>query len=138
MEFTRRLLDRGKFLAQPLVNLSTEELISTLSSAKVYIDFGQHPGKDRIPREAALCGCCVLVGKEGSAALKEDVNIPEEYKFEKEESSFVSIERKISDCFVNFEDNFIRFDDYRKDIENEPYLFKKQLNEIVSWIVRNW
>ena len=34
----------------PLINMSKEQIINTLSRSKVYIDFGRHPGKDRIPR----------------------------------------------------------------------------------------
>lgn len=33
-------------------------MILTMRKAKVYIDFGFHPGKDRIPREAVMCGAC--------------------------------------------------------------------------------
>ncbi|MDK2791068.1 MAG: hypothetical protein PWP15_1588, partial [Methanothermococcus sp.] len=34
--------------------MSREEVIKTLQRAKVYIDFGNHPGKDRIPSVKAL------------------------------------------------------------------------------------
>lgn len=64
----------------PLVNMSRDELRSTLQCAKVYIDFGCHPGKDRIPREAAAAGCIVIVGKRGSAKNDHDVGIPPQYK----------------------------------------------------------
>lgn len=53
-----------------------------MSKSKVYIDFGNHPGKDRIPREAAISGCIVITGKRGAAAFAEDVCIPETYKFD--------------------------------------------------------
>jgi len=33
---------------------------------QVYIDFGHHPGQDRLPREAVQCGCVVITGKRGS------------------------------------------------------------------------
>ncbi len=34
----------------PLQDLSEEEMIVLMQAAKVYVDFGNHPGKDRIPR----------------------------------------------------------------------------------------
>ena len=33
---------------------------------QVYIDFGHHPGQDRLPREAVQCGCVVITGTRGS------------------------------------------------------------------------
>jgi hypothetical protein len=65
----------------PLEKMTPAEVARTLRESKVYIDFGKHPGKDRIPREAAISGCCVITGRAGAAANPEDVPIPEEYKF---------------------------------------------------------
>lgn len=48
---------------KPIINMTRDEVIRELQRAKVYIDFGNHPGKDRIPREAAILGCCAIVGK---------------------------------------------------------------------------
>ena len=48
-----------------------------------YIDFGPHPGMDRLPREAALAGCIVLTNREGAANFAKDVPLPEEFKFSK-------------------------------------------------------
>lgn len=43
---------------RPIENYMTPEQVQELlAAAKVYIDFGHHPGRDRIPREAALSGC---------------------------------------------------------------------------------
>ncbi|MCX7738527.1 MAG: hypothetical protein N2Z80_03840 [Hydrogenothermaceae bacterium] len=57
-------------------------MIDILKKAKVYIDFGNHTGKDRIPREAAMLECCVITGRRGIAKYREDVPIPENYKIE--------------------------------------------------------
>ena len=43
---------------------------------QVYIDFGHHPGQDRLPREAAACGCLVVTGTRGSAGFHADVPLP--------------------------------------------------------------
>jgi hypothetical protein len=42
----------------------------------VYIDFGNHPGRDRIPREAAAMGCVVITNRRGSAENDVDIPIP--------------------------------------------------------------
>ncbi len=41
-----------------------------MRKAKLYIDFGYHPGKERMPREACLLDCCLIIGKDGSAKYK--------------------------------------------------------------------
>jgi hypothetical protein len=129
--FTKKIISSAediKFV--PLINMSREEVIKTLQRAKVYIDFGNHPGKDRIPREAAILGCCVITGKRGSAAFFEDVPIPEQYKFEDKEENIPKIIEKIKDCFENFEERYKDFDYYRQVIENEPQKFVKDLKKI--------
>ena len=59
--FTKALREMAQDLRWvPLIGMTTEEMRSCMSKSKVYIDFGNHPGKDRIPREAAISGCIVL------------------------------------------------------------------------------
>ena len=48
------LIKKNDFNFVPLINLNNDEIINTLSKSKIYIDIGSHPGKDRLPREAAL------------------------------------------------------------------------------------
>ena len=50
----------------PLRGLSREQLNDLFFKAKIYIDFGKFPGKDRLFREAALNNCCILTGKFGA------------------------------------------------------------------------
>jgi hypothetical protein len=129
--FTKKIISSAKDIKFiPLINMTREEVIKTLQGVKVYIDFGNHPGKDRIPREAAMLGCCVITGKRGSAAFFEDVPIPDEYKFEDKEESIPKIIDKIKDCFKNFEERYKDFEYYRKVIRNEPQKFIEDLKRI--------
>jgi len=130
-QFTNKIIKSAKEIKFiPLINMTREEVIKTLQKAKVYIDFGNHPGKDRIPREAAILGCCVITGKRGSAAFFEDVPIPEEYKFEDKEENIPKIIEKIKDCLENFEERYKDFDYYRQVIKNEPQKFVEDLKKI--------
>ncbi|VAW80540.1 hypothetical protein MNBD_GAMMA15-2365, partial [hydrothermal vent metagenome] len=45
---------------------------------------------DRIPREAAICGCCLVTGMQGSAANSVDVPVPGKYKFDESGSDVLS------------------------------------------------
>jgi hypothetical protein len=130
-DFTKKIISSAKDIKFiPLIKMTREEIIKTLQRAKVYIDFGNHPGKDRIPREAAILGCCVITGKRGSAEFFEDVPIPDEYKFEDKEENIPKIIEKIKDCFKNFEERYKDFEYYREYIKNEPQRFIEDLKKI--------
>lgn len=74
----------GAIKWQALKGLTPVQMRHILQHSKVYIDFGGHPGRDRIPREATMCGCCLITNKKGSAANDIDVPILEKYKFDED------------------------------------------------------
>ena len=79
-----------------LQNMSRLEVVEALQHAHVYLDLGHHPGKDRIPREAALMNCVVVTNRRGSAG--NDVDLP------------ISADKfKIDDRLPNFESQVIDF-----------------------------
>ncbi len=138
LAFTKKIISSAKNIKfVPLVNMNREEVIETLQRAKVYIDFGNHPGKDRLPREAAILGCCVITGKRGSAAFYEDVPIPDEYKFDDKQENIPKIIEKIRDCLENFEDRYKDFEYYRQIIKNEPQKFLEDLKKIFVKMDKN-
>jgi len=49
-----------------LSNASRQEIAAIFATARVYVDLGNFPGKDRMPREAASMGCRPLVGPYGA------------------------------------------------------------------------
>jgi hypothetical protein len=129
--FTKKIIefaDGIKFI--PIRNMTREDVINLLKEAKVYIDFGYFPGPERIPKEAAILGCCVITGKRGSAGFYEDVPIPNEYKFENKEENIPKIIDKIKDCFENYEEKYKDFEYYREVIKNGPQRFIEDLKKI--------
>ncbi len=70
----------GRADFRPLVDMSRSQVLDALASGTVYLDLGNHPGKDRMPREAALMGCITVVGRRGSAAFTADVPLPARHK----------------------------------------------------------
>lgn len=110
----------------PIINMNAEDVGNLLRLAKIYIDFGGHPGKDRIPREAAYSGCCIITNQKGSAAYFDDVAIPDNYKFEdptKEQEEIIDL---IKDILINFSSHSANFDDYRHRISIEKETFEKE------------
>jgi hypothetical protein len=108
--------------------MSSSEVSDLLNKAKIYIDFGNHPGKDRLPREAAISGCCVITNKNGSAKNKFDIPISSIYKLDDTSRSFFkefeSLALEILGDFVFHSSNF---DEYRLKIFNEQKVFKNQV-----------
>lgn len=123
------LAEQSPVPIEPLAirDMTRDEVAAHLARAKVYIDFGNHPGKDRIPREAAASGCCVITNRRGSAANQIDVPIPPAYKFDDGDSDFARrAAKKISDVCMRFEDHAPDFDAYRRSIAAEPDRFAEQ------------
>ena len=121
-------IDKIKWLEWvPLIGMEREKMILVMQMAKIYIDFGNHPGKDRIPREAAANGCCVITNKKGSAAFTEDVAIPEKYKFLNPSDSVDEIETLMQDICANFGVHQKNFDNYRDIIKSEKDKFNEDV-----------
>ncbi|HEY0669896.1 MAG TPA: hypothetical protein VGD22_17065 [Sphingobacteriaceae bacterium] len=130
-EFTSRLISAApNFNWLALENMSPEEVKNSLSKSKVYIDFGNHPGKDRFPREAAMMGCCIITGRRGAAKNEEDIPLLEEFKFDEATSDIHDIITKIEQCIVDYEHQCIQFEDYRNKIKQEEENFDKDLTRI--------
>ncbi len=105
----------------PLSGLSEDGLRNIYRSSKLYIDFGNHPGKERMPREAAACGCCVITGLLGSAANDMDVPIPSRFKLDVNDPHFFDkFKSVVSEVFENFPQVTAEFDSYRREIFEDP------------------
>lgn len=115
----------------PIKGMTKAQVNELLSTAKIYIDFGLHPGKDRLPREAAMAGCCIITGLSGSAGNNEDITIPGKYKLNDNNRSFIKEFGLLAkSIFSDFEEHSNQFEKYRNLIREEPSLFKKQVLEI--------
>ena len=124
-----RLDNSLKFL--PIRNMTRSEVIDCLRVSKVYLDLGIHPGKDRIPREAALMGCCVVTSNLGSAANDIDVPIDEAFKFNV--GKYNEIPKLIRKIFADYPMFEKKFAGYRSQIKFEKEKFH---NNVSAWIMQ--
>ncbi len=113
-----------------LKGLTSTQLIKIMSKTKVYIDFGYHPGKDKMPREATLFDNCILTNFKGSAKNKYDIPINKKFKFYQKYSELNKINITISNLFKNYNKEIKKFSRYKRKILNEERVFKKQLLKI--------
>lgn len=124
-EFTDYIIQKNPHINfKPIKNMSEKEIIELLKISKVYIDFGHHPGRDRIPREAAILGNCVITNKKGSSNYYNDIPIPYNFKIE----NLDIVGSVITDCFDNFSTNYDKFKLYRTNIKNQ----KEQLSNLTK------
>lgn len=114
---------------QPIQNMTPAQVQELLAKAKVYIDFGNHPGKDRIPREAAISGCVVITGKRGSAGNDVDINIPAEFKFDERTADTRNVIGKIREVFEDFIAAHAKQADYRACILDDKNRFAREVAE---------
>lgn len=132
-EFTKKIIDQGNDIEfVPINNMKRAEVINVLKKSKVYIDFGNHPGKDRIPRESALLDCCVITNKKGSALYYEDVPINSEFKFEDSDSNIPVIINKIKECFDQYDNQIKKYFHYKKNIMQEKITFLKEIEKLLT------
>ncbi len=113
-----------------IAGMSRQKVREVLSGCKVYLDFGPHPGKDRMPREAALCGAVVVVGLRGAARNNQDVPLPPEYKLPVGPGLLSQTRNLILDIFERYEFHRARQTGYVESILDERRRFEDQVERI--------
>jgi len=119
----------------PLTGMTPVQLREVLNESKLYIDFGHHPGQDRLAREAAMAGCVIITGVRGSAKFFEDVPILDKYKFSGSLPQELDIERLtnlIRDTLRNYEEYVADFTAIRDICLAQPEEMKKQVLSIFN------
>lgn len=128
-EFTKKILGAlpKDIEAKAIENMTNDEVMQLMKSSKVYIDFGEHPGKDRIPREAALCGLIVITGRRGAAAFSKDVSIPDIYRIDETVAKIEDIVSVIKTSVDEYDLKIRDFDAYRERIMAEEKVFEEDV-----------
>jgi hypothetical protein len=133
LEFTRQLMaaSAGRLEWVPIENMTPAEVGDVLASAKVYVDFGGHPGRDRIPREAALAGCVVVTGTRGSAGNGVDIPIPAEFVIGEDSPDAVNrIITTIEQAMTGFDAAHSAFAPYRTWIAGHEDVFSAEVEDL--------
>lgn len=126
--YTETLCIKYKIPYVLLKNMSCKEIIDTLKECKIYIDNGYHPGKDRIPREAALMNCIIITNTKGSANNEVDIPIQEKVNIDNEKE----LVELIFDIFNNYDKYYIKQQNYRDNILNEKNIFYNEVINIIK------
>ncbi len=113
-----------------LRGFTPKQLIKIFKKSKIYIDFGYHPGKDKMPREAVLFNNCIITNYKGSAENKFDIPINKQFKFKQKYNDLKKINHIIEKLLKNYQKEIKKFTSYKKKVLNEEKMFKKQLLNI--------
>lgn len=131
LEFTKKVIQampKYRFIA--LQGMKRNELQECFDKAKLYIDFGNFPGKDRLPREAVMHDCCIITGRNGASAYFEDVPILDKYKFDTLDSSIHAICEQIRNVMCNYEALVSDFEDYKTIVRAEQGVFCSEIESL--------
>jgi len=123
----------------PLENLDRAGMVERLSLSKLYVDLGDHPGRDRIPREAASQGCVVIVGRHGAARNPVDIPLAARYKL----SFYLSCKpaatnRYLSDILADIDTHRTNQWSYRETIRRQAQIFATEVRHLIWFLSRRY
>ena len=124
-----QLLKRGKFNYVPLKGFTPVGLAEMYKKAKLYVDFGEFGGPERMPKEAVFFGCNILVANHNAAANDFDVAIPQKYKVE-DDATVEQIESRIADMLEHYDIQHVDFLLFKTKVENLEENFYKHIKNV--------
>ena len=114
---------------KPIQGMRRAEVINTMRHSKLYVDFGEFPGRERMPREAVLCGCCIITSKIGSAYYYKDFF--HDYKFDSKPGHMWAIIRKIQYVLDHYEECRKDFDLFRIMLRDDKEKVGAQCADVI-------
>lgn len=130
----RRRLPDIRFVA--LQGMTQTMILDAGLKSKLYIDFGHHPGKDRLPREMAVLGAAVMTGSDNVASSDIDVPIGK-LKMQRGDDGKYDYD-EIADCIRavldTYPQSFKDLKGYRNVIRQERQVFFDQVQGLLDFI----
>ena len=115
----------------PLTGMDAEQVKDEMMKSRLYIDFGHHPGKDRMPREAAKWGCVVMCRTAGAAQFFEDVPLPQHLMFNDFDLLQGNLAQRVQSVLTDgFEDAWKSMDRYRNFLTIEDKQFIQKVHTV--------
>jgi hypothetical protein len=114
-----------------LKRLQPDEVVELMRKAVVFVELGYHQGRDRMPREAVLSGCVVLISNRGSACFYEDVPMKKYYRIDIIQGFKKELFDKIADIINNYSFHYMEMQDYIFQLQKEHLQFHDKVKELV-------
>lgn len=119
-----------KYQYIPLKGLDESGIINALDQAKIYIDFGHFPGKDRIPREALMRNCIIFIHNAGCATDYESFPLDNFFRFNDEDIKNGDLDNKIEYALLHPEEIQTMQKHMKDSIYQSSQIFKTQIKNI--------
>lgn len=113
----------------PIENMTKAQVKETLENCAVYIDFGHHPGKDRVPREAACAGAVVLLHEQGAAKFFADHPLDAAHVFSLADIQSGRLQARVREIIANPKPHLDSQRYYRQKIWMEREEFALQVKQ---------
>ncbi|MCB9263251.1 MAG: hypothetical protein H6607_12830 [Flavobacteriales bacterium] len=114
----------AEFETVSIKSLSRIGLSKLFNKSCVIVDFGMHPGKDRLIREATLMNNFVIVSQNGACNNVVDVPIDNDSKISATNSDVINLIRNLISSDFEFSNGR-----YKKKVKNEKFVFFKEVRE---------
>ena len=110
-------------------NMSREQVGHALAGTSVYIDFGHHPGKDRVPREAAFAGNIIFLHEHGAGRFHADYPLDSFYLFTPRDVISGELSRRVREALNDYPRHLERQTLLRQRVTLEYDHFMLQVQE---------
>lgn len=114
----------------PIENMALQEVAAALRQTAVYIDFGHHPGKDRVPREAAVSGNVIFIHSKGAGCHFLDYPLDKFFIFTLVDIKSGELALRIRACLADPQGFYNQQQFYRRRIANEFEEFSLQVKTL--------
>lgn len=131
-ELAKHFLSTGgdQLTRVPIQGMNEDQVKNALASSRIYIDFGHHPGKDRVPREAACMGNIIFLHEKGAACFFEDHPLHSDYIFTTRDVENGNLIERVNKALAEPAIHFERQSYYRQRIKMEKTEFDWQVKTI--------
>jgi hypothetical protein len=127
----RRRLPEVDFV--PIENMSFDQVRETLAGSSIYVEIGNLPGRDRLPREAANLGTPTILLSRGSGYCWADFPLGERYRFAYTEDWADHMAPVIAETLADTSEINATQADFRAWVAGEPERYDQALD---AWLER--
>ena len=132
--FTPQLVEASRGVLQwvPVAGLAPAEVAELMAYSKVYVDFGAHAGRTRMPREAIAAGCAVITGSRGAGGNELDLALPEGFRFDESVAEIRDVLNRIALTVLEFDGAVPAFTGPRAALAGQEVEFRGAVGDVIE------
>lgn len=115
-----------------IAGMDRTQVLQNLAESQLYIDLGNQPGRDRLPREASLLHSYVMLNKDGAGSFFKDSPLSNDFKFNVTDP-YTSL-RKIESVLMRKPSPNLSQIFYREWIKKQKFVFDYEVKRLVKML----